>query len=65
MNKSEIKKGLRLLGDRVERHEITMSLSGGQNLTVYWVDGGQKLFTSLQQINDWLQSKEEAKRCIE
>lgn len=60
MTKSDIKKALSLLGDRVERSETMGVDGGGWCLTVFWVDGGQRLFYSLEQVESWLDGKQPA-----
>ena len=57
MTKSEIKKALLLLGDRVERSETAGVDGGGLCLTVFWDDGGQRLFYSLDEVEAWLRDK--------
>ena len=57
MTKPEIKKALLLLGDRVERSETTGVDGGGFCLTVFWDDGGQRLFYSLDEVEAWLAGK--------
>jgi hypothetical protein len=58
MTKSEIKKALSLLGDRVERNQTIGVYGGGLCLTVFWVDGGQRLFNSLHEVESWLDGKQ-------
>lgn len=60
MTKPEIKKTLSLLGDRVERSQNTGMDGGGWCLTVFWVDGGQRLFYSLHEVESWLDGKQSA-----
>lgn len=57
MTKSEIKKALSLLGDRVERSQTAGIDGGGLCLTVFWDDGSQRLFYSLDEVHAWLESK--------
>lgn len=57
MKKPEIKKALLLLGDRVERSETAGVDGGGFCLTVFWDDGGQRLFYSLDEVEAWLGAK--------
>jgi hypothetical protein len=57
MTKSEIKKALSLLGDRVDRHDAAGIDGGGWCMTVFWRDGGQRLFHSLEEVESWLDSK--------
>lgn len=58
MTKSDIKKALSLLGDRVERHDAAGIDGGGWCMTVYWRDGGQRLFYSLNEVESWLNGKQ-------
>jgi hypothetical protein len=57
MQKREVKKALRLLGDRVERSETIGLDNGGHALTVYWVDGGQKIFYALDSVESFLEDR--------
>ena len=57
MTRSEIKKALLLLGDRVERSETAIA-NNGLCLTVFWCDGGQHLFYSLDDVEAWLDNKQ-------
>ena len=59
MVKSEIKKALSILGDRVERSQTAVT-DNGLCLTVFWSDGGQHLFYSLNDVEAWLDSKQTA-----
>jgi len=60
MKKSEIKKALSMLGDRLDRSETAGIDSGGLCLTVFWRDGGQRLFYSLDEVEAWLSGKQAA-----
>lgn len=60
MLKSDIKKALSLLGDRVDRHDTAGIDGGGCCLTVFWRDGGQRLFYSLAEVESWLDGKQAA-----
>ena len=55
MNKSEIAKAKKMLNDRAERFE-TMICGNGQCLTAYWIDGGQKVFYSLDEVREHIES---------
>jgi hypothetical protein len=57
MTKTEIKKALALLGDRAERSQTAGVDGGGLCLTVFWDDGGQRLFYSLEEVESWLAEK--------
>jgi hypothetical protein len=57
MNKREIKRAIRLLDEYTERTETIID-GTGQSLTAYWVDGGQKLFTSIEQVENWVADRE-------
>lgn len=57
MTKSEIKKALSLLGDRVKQSETALVDGGGLCLTVFWSDGGQQLFYSVYEVESWLDGK--------
>jgi hypothetical protein len=62
MNKNETKKAERLLKDRTDRTETCGSdAKGGWCLTAHWVDGGQQLFHTLEQVRDYLESRYETK----
>lgn len=50
MNKQEIKKAEKILEPYTERTETVISDSGGQYITAHWIDGGQQLFCSLDQV---------------
>jgi hypothetical protein len=58
MNKADIKKSLSLLGDRVGRSETAGIDGGGWCLTVFWRDGGQRLWYSLDDVAAWINAKE-------
>ena len=54
MTANEIKTAKRIIGDRADRFDdIGSDTEGGQSLTVYWVDGGQKMFHTLAQVDEW------------
>ena len=53
MTKKEIAQAKKLLDDRAERLETIID-GDAQSLTAYWVDGGQKLFRSLEEVKNWL-----------
>lgn len=55
MNKKEIKKAEKLLDDYAERTD-TMVSDNGQVLTAYWYGGGQKLFGSIAEIEEWIET---------
>jgi hypothetical protein len=54
MTKKEIAKAKSLLSDCANRFEI-LSTSSGWCLSVQWVDGGSRIFYSLDAIRDHLQ----------
>lgn len=56
MTKQEIAKAQQLLGSRVNRFETIID-GPGQSLTAHWVDGGQKMFTTLYDVEQWLADK--------
>jgi hypothetical protein len=56
MTQAEIDFAVGLLDAKIERHETILSDSGSLYLTIHWVGGGQKLFCSLKQVDDYRQS---------
>lgn len=53
MNKQEISQAIKLLGDRIDRHETIID-GDGQSLTVYWLDGsGQRMFMTLNEVEEF------------
>jgi hypothetical protein len=58
MTKAELKKAERLLGDYVDRTERAGIDGDGWCLTVYWLDGGQGLFYSFAQVEDWVAERD-------
>lgn len=55
MTKSEIKTAEKLLAERLDRTEVIVSdTKGGLSLTVYFTDGGQKVFHTLDQIKAFI-----------
>lgn len=56
MNKQEIAKAQQLLANRVDRFETIID-GDGQSLTAHWVDGGQKMFATLYDVEQWLSEK--------
>jgi hypothetical protein len=57
MNKSEISKAEKLL-DKYVQYTQTIGDGGGQAITAYWIGGSQKLFRSIQQIEEWIFERE-------
>lgn len=49
MTKQEIKKATTLLSSRTDRTETAIH-EGGQCLTAYWLDGGQRVFYTLDEV---------------
>lgn len=62
MNAKEIKRAIEMLDPYTERMETPAVDSGGQCLTAHWLGGGQKLFWSLRQVEEWLQDKRGGQR---
>lgn len=56
MTKQEIIQATRALHDLADRIETASDGASGQYLTAHWIDGGQKLFYSLSQVADHLDS---------
>lgn len=55
MTKQEIKIANSLLADHTDRTEVISAYDGsGLYLTAYWLDGGQKLFYTLEQVREYL-----------
>jgi len=54
MTKKEVAQAKSLLSDRAHRFEI-LSTGSGWCLSVQWIDGGSKIFYSLDVIRDHLQ----------
>jgi hypothetical protein len=57
---TEIKTAKKLLADRVGRFETIGIDNGGTALTAHWVDGGQKLFYTLEEVAGFIQERESA-----
>lgn len=51
MTRSEITQAHQLLADRVERID-TAIYGDGQCLTAYWIDGGQRLFYTIDEVRE-------------
>ena len=62
MTHNEIKKARALLADHVDRTEVIGDGAGGQYLTAYWREGGQKLFYSLDAVEQHAQTVQTAHR---
>ena len=59
MSKRETEKAARLLGGRAERVETCGDDSkGGWCLTAHWRDGGQRLFHTITQVQEFLADRE-------
>jgi len=57
MKRAEIARCVKLVGDRVDRHQTIGLDTGGYALTVQWIDGGQKLFYTYDQVRAWVEQK--------
>ena len=55
MNQREIKKAIKLLGDRIERSEVMSTGSKKLCLSVQFVGGWSKIFYSLESVEAWLE----------
>jgi len=56
MNSKEIRRALKLLGDRVERSAVyANSGTGKQSLSVEWINGGSKVFRSLHEVQQYIE----------
>lgn len=54
MTRKEISKAIAILAGRTDRTEtIIDGIHGGQLLTAYWIDGGQRLFRTLGEVEQW------------
>lgn len=60
MTTSEAKQAEQMLADRVERTETIAVDGGGVALTAYWTDGGQKMFYSLESVEQHIADREQA-----
>ena len=58
MNKIEIAEAIDSLDDYAERAETAILDTGGQCLTAHWVGGGQKLFYTLRDIQNWIDERQ-------
>lgn len=57
MTKQETKQAEKMLADRTDRVEVCgADTEGGLALTAHWIDGGQKLFYTLDQVRDHIES---------
>jgi hypothetical protein len=57
MNLQEIAQAETLLQDRVDRNERTgTDTEGGWALTAHWLDGGQRLFYTIDEVRDHVES---------
>lgn len=54
MNKRELTKAKKLLNSRTQRTELIGCEDGGLYITAYWRDGGQHLFRSLAEVEQYL-----------
>ena len=61
MNKQEIKQAITLLEDRADRLETIID-GDGQSLTAYWLDGGQRMFCSMDEVHDHVGTLERFRR---
>jgi|GEM_PF-3468198 len=59
MTKDEVTKAKALLDDYTEQYSTTIT-EAGQSLTAYWVDGGQKVFDAIHQVEEWLAERTRA-----
>ena len=50
MTTREIKQAMKLLADHTDRTETIILDTGGQALTAHWLDGGQRLFYTLDAV---------------
>jgi len=56
MNSKEIRRALKLLGDRVERSAVyANSGTRKQSLSVEWINGGSKVFRSLHEVQQYIE----------
>lgn len=54
MTKSEIKTAQKLLADRAERFGVMGTDSGKLCLSVQWIGGGQRIFYTLEEVQNKL-----------
>lgn len=63
MTKPEAEQAAKMLEDRLHRYAISgADVSGGFCLTVEWIDGGEKLFYTLREVEAWIADKELAEQ---
>lgn len=60
MTRQELEQAKGLLAERAERFEAAGVDGGGWCLTAHWHGGGQKLFYSLDTVNEWLDDRTRA-----
>lgn len=60
MTKQEIKSAEQLLSSRVDRTEIIGTGEGNFAITAYWLTGGQKIFHSLDHVQEHVADREHA-----
>lgn len=58
MKRAEIARCVKLVGDRLDRYETIGLDTGGYALTVHWIDGGQKLFYTYDQVRAWVADRQ-------
>ncbi len=63
MTDREYKQAVEMLKDRTDRVSHMSDGRGGSILTAYWLDGGQKIFYSLDDVQHWLDVKNGVKAC--
>lgn len=56
MSKSEIRKAVKMLEEYAERTETAIS-GNGQSLTAYWYGGGQAIFWTFGEVEEWVESR--------
>lgn len=57
MNKKDLVKAENLLADRVDRFDHMGDGKGGTALTAHWVNGGQRLFYTLAQVEEFIENR--------
>ena len=57
MNKRELAQAKKILEPFVQRTDVVGLQTGGQGLTAFWLEGGERLFYSWLDFERWCESR--------